>query len=264
MMLALRTAATCIACTLLAGTCTYTQAQTPAAETASADEHKSSIDYTRQMQGDFVVKTYRLVNMTQQNDANEVVIALRNILSPSIHIYMDFSANTIVIAAPPDQQQIAQNLVANLDILKPTYRITYTLTEIEDGKRIGTQHYTLAATDGQHVTLKQGSKIPLVTNTSGKDTSFQYIDVGVNFSVEADAAGNGVLLKSKVEQSSVPEEKAISNIQEPVIRQAVLEGATLIQLNKPFILGSIDVVGSTRRIDVEVVAETVNQRATTR
>ena len=243
---------------LLACTGISLHAQTPEVSTSAvrvspSDSHVSETD--------FVVKTYRVTNMTQQNEANEIVVALRNILSPSDRIYMDFAANTIVLAAPADQQQTAQTLLAKLDFVKPTYRITYTLTETAGGKRIGTQHYTLTAADGQRVTLKQGSKIPLLTGAAGSAPQFQYIDVGMNFSVEADAAGDGVLLKNKVEQSSVGEEKAISGVQEPIIRQAVLEGSSFLQFGKPLILGSLDVVGSTHRIEVEAVAETIKQGA---
>lgn len=260
----LRSTAICAPLILFA--CATAYAQTPATDTKPVKDRKvDGVDYSHRLEGDFVVKTYSLANVHSQSDANEELIALRNILSPEVHIYLVASTNTIVLAAPVQQQQIAQNLLAKLDIPRPTYRLVYTLTELEDNKRLGTQRYTLTAAEGQRVTLKQGSKVPVLTGggigagAANSIPQFQYIDVGMNFSVEADAAGDGVLLKTKVEQSSVPEDRTISGVNEPVIRQAVLEGSSFVPLGKPFILGSMDVLGSTRHIDVEVVAEVINQ-----
>jgi hypothetical protein len=47
----------------------------------------------------------------------------------------------------------------------------------------------------------------------------------------------------------------IANVQEPVIRQSVLEGTSVITPGKPLNLGAIDFTGSTRHMDIEVVAE---------
>lgn len=242
----------------------FASSQPQANDNKTTEARKAdTVDYSHRLEGEFIIRTYHLSNSQSQSDANEALIALRNVLDPSIHIYLVASTNIIVLAAPAQQQQIAQNLLAKLDIPKPTYRLIYTLTEFEDGKRIGTQHYTLTAAEGQRVTLKQGSKVPVLTggSSAGSVPQFQYLDVGMNFSVEADAAGGGVVLKSKVEQSSVPEDKTISGINEPVIRQAVLEGSALVPFGRPFILGSMDVLGSSRHIDVEVVAEPINQPA---
>jgi len=37
----------------------------------------------------------------------------------------------------------------------------------------------------------------------------------------------------------------------------VIEGTSFLTLNKPLILGSVDILGSTRHIDIEVVMEQV-------
>jgi hypothetical protein len=50
----------------------------------------------------------------------------------------------------------------------------------------------------------------------------------------------------------------IANVQEPVIRQTVLEGTSAMKAGKPLTLGSLDVEGTTRHIDIEVVAEPIS------
>jgi len=69
-------------------------------------------------------------------------------------------------------------------------------------------------------------------------------------------AGGGVL-KSKVEQSGVGEQSTIAGVQEPVVRQTVLEGTSILTMGKPLMLGSVDVPGSTRHLDIEVMMELV-------
>jgi hypothetical protein len=62
-------------------------------------------------------------------------------------------------------------------------------------------------------------------------------------------------LSAKVEQSSVQESAPIAGVNEPVIRQAVLETTTLAIPGKPLVLGALDLPGSTRHLDVEVTVE---------
>jgi type II secretory pathway component GspD/PulD (secretin) len=113
------------------------------------------------------------------------------------------------------------------------------------------------------VTLKQGSKIPLATGSysggagAGVQTQFQYVDLGMSFDVTPASVAGGAVLKTKVEQSSAAEDKLIEGINEPVIRQATLEGTSVAKLGKPLMLGSLDIPGSTAHLDVEVTVELV-------
>lgn len=211
-----------------------------------------------------VEQTFYLNNVNQQNDVNEVRTALLNTLDPRTKVYGVPSQNAIMLRGTPTELALAQKLLNDLDRPKKSYRLTYTVTELDGGKRIGIQHFAMIVVAGQRTTLKQGSKVPVVTGTysskdvsSGTQTQFTYIDIGMNFDASLDEFVNGVRLRSKVEQSSISEEKAGFGAQDPVIRQTVLEGTSLLSAGKPLILGSVDVPGSTRHLDVEVVMELV-------
>lgn len=208
----------------------------------------------------YVLKTYRLTSVTQQNDANEILIAIRNVIDPSVKIYLVASQNAIVVNATPDQQEVAQTVIRELDRLKPTYRVRYTISEIDNGKRSGVQHYAMNLFDGQRGMMKQGSKVPVITGSSSPTdkttTVYQYLDIGMNFDVTATRAGDVITLKNKVEQSSVAEQRTMaSGAQEPVVRQAVYEGMSTVAIGKPTIIGSMDVPDSNRRIEIEVLVE---------
>ena len=209
-----------------------------------------------------VIKTYYLTTITQQNDANEILIAMRNVLSPRAKLYLVASQNAIVLAAPPEEQALAQKILKDLDRPHRAYRLTFTLADSENGKRIGIQHFSIIVAAGQRTTLKQGSKIPVMTGSfqheGGAQTQFQYLDIGMNFDATLSDSPDGIWLKSKIEQSSLGQPSLIAGVQEPVIRQSVLEGTASMKVGKPLTLGSVDVAGSTRHVDIEVVAEPIS------
>jgi type II secretory pathway component GspD/PulD (secretin) len=210
------------------------------------------------------MQTFYLANSSQQNDGEEVTVAVRNLLPPDVKIYYVANQHALVVRADPDQLVLAQKIINDLDRPKKAYRLIYTVSETDGGKRVGTQHFSMIVAAGQRTTLKEGSKVPVVTgsfaaNSSGTQTQMTYLDVGMNFDATLDEFANGVRLRSKVEQSSIAEEKSGVGAQDPIVRQTVMEGTAFLALGKPLILGSIDIPGSTRRLDIEVVMEQVVQ-----
>jgi type II secretory pathway component GspD/PulD (secretin) len=210
-------------------------------------------------------RTVYLNNVSQQAEANEIVTALRNALGPCDKIYFIPSQSAIVMEAPPDQLALAQKLIHDLDLPKKNYRLTYTVTEMDGGKQIGTQHYTIILLSGQTTTLKQGSRVPLVTGSynavpsdktpAGVQTQVTYIDIGMNFDATLTATGDGAMLKSAVEQSSVAPETSGVGPQDPILRQTSLKGVSFLAPGKPLVLGSLDIPGSTSHLQIEVVME---------
>ena len=212
----------------------------------------------------FQSKTFYLTNQSSQNDTNEILVAIRNMVSAHDKIYLVSSQNAIVVDAPAQEMGKIQKIIDDLDRPRKTYRLTYTIAEYDGTKRVGVNHYSMVVITGQVATLKQGSKVPVATGSynpgtkeSDIQTQFTYLDVGINISASLDETEHGARLNSKVEQSSVSEKTTISNVEEPVIRQSILSGTSSLMLNKPLMLGSVDIVGSTRHLDVEVIMEQV-------
>jgi hypothetical protein len=152
----------------------------------------------------------------------------------------------------------------NVEKAPATYRLTYTITELDGGKRIGTQHVSLTTNpdrtqrDSQ---VRLGSKVPIATASSNPDkpekTEFQYVNVGLNIEAHLREFTGGLEVYSRVEQTSISEEQSSVGRNDPVIRQANLQNTALLTLGKPVILGSLDLPGSTRHLDIEVVLEVV-------
>lgn len=146
-----------------------------------------------------------------------------------------------------------------------TYRLTYALTETDGGKRVGTQHFAMIVVPGRKTVLKQGNRVPLVSGSistsGGAQTQVQYLDIGLNIDASIEESADGVKLNTAFEQSSISEEKSGFGTQDPIVRQARLEGTSILTAGKPLILGSMDIPSSARRLDIEVVMERVGAMA---
>ena len=92
---------------------------------------------------------------------------------------------------------------------------------------------------------------------SSTPSEVTYLDVGQEIDASLDGYLDGVRLRTKVVQSSIAEDKSLVGTQTPVIRQTTLEGTSTLVQGKPLVLGSLDVPGSTRHQEVEVVSELV-------
>lgn len=207
-------------------------------------------------------QTFYLSNVSDVHEGNEIVTAIRNLIAPTSKMFFVPSQNAIVVRSTPDQLALAQKLIGDLDRPNKTYRLIYTFTEMDNGKRIGVQHYGLIVVSGERTTLRQGSKVPIVTGSynpgsSSAQTQMTYVDIGMLFDVTLDEFSKGVRLRSKVEQSSIAERTSNTTLPDPVIRQTTLEGTAFLTPGKPLILGSLDIPGSTRHMDVEVEMESV-------
>ena len=175
-------------------------------------------------------QTLFLANVTQQNDLNDIQTALRNVLQKP-KIYGLPSQNAICIRGSAEDIQLAQKMLAELDRPKKIYRLTFTITDMDGGKRIGANHFTLIATTGQRTDFKLGSRVPILVGTPNAKSStpgpdaqappnqVQYVDVGLSIVATVESTPDGVSLRSKVEQSSLAEEKSPSAAEDPVIRQ---------------------------------------------
>lgn len=208
------------------------------------------------------VQTFYLTNVSQPTEVNEILTGIRNTLDPEGKIYLVPSQNAIIMRARPDQIDLARKLLLDLDRPRKTYRLTFTVTEMEAGKRIGVQRSSAVIVPGARTLLKQGSRVPIATGsytaaTSSSQTQLTYLDIGLNIDSTLDESANGVKLHTKVEQSSVAEELSSLGKQDPIIRQTLLEGTSALTVGKSVLLGAIDVSGSTRHLDVEVVLDIV-------
>jgi type II secretory pathway component GspD/PulD (secretin) len=208
------------------------------------------------------VQTIFLSNVTGQNDLNDISTDLRNVL-PKAKIFPVQLQNAITLRATEEDLATAQKLVTALDVPRKLYRLTYTISDFDAGKRTGSQHFVILAVAGERTIFKQGSRVPIVIGTVEKQTTaqsseIQYQDVGLSIEVTVSGSPENLMLRSKIEQSSLGGEKSAVVAPDPVVRQSVLQASTELTQGKPLIIGSLDLPGTTRHQEIEVVAELVH------
>lgn len=209
-----------------------------------------------------VNQTFFLAHVTQTNDLLDVATDLRN-LFPRAKCYAVVSKSAITMQGTPDEIAEAQKVIAELDRPRKVYRLTYTITEIEGGKATTAQHVDMVVQAGGKSVVKQGTRVPIVTGAS-KDENLansqqvQYLDVGLNIDATLEGNADSLQLHSRVERSTVAEEKSGIGAQDPVIRQTQLDDVSTLAPGKAMVIGSLDLPDGTRHEQVEVVAEAVH------
>jgi general secretion pathway protein D len=88
----------------------------------------------RNEQGEQAVQTFYLTNVSQQNDANEILIALRNLLDTRAKLYLIASQNAIVLRASPDELVLAEKIINDLDRTKPEVVVDVAVLEVSRQK----------------------------------------------------------------------------------------------------------------------------------
>jgi hypothetical protein len=208
-------------------------------------------------------QTLYLGNLTAQDDARDIVTDLRNML-PKARIYLVSSQKAISIHGSAEDIQLAQKILSDIDRKQKIYRLTYSITEMDGDKQMGTKRYAVVVAEGGEKTyLKLGNRVPLVTGWTkeGEPTQssqVQYLDVGLNLEASLEGFSDGLKLRTKIEQSNIADERSGIGAQDPVIHQTTLEGTSTLVPGKPLVVGTITIPGSTRQQEIEVVSEPVS------
>ncbi len=281
---------------------------------------------------DLAVQTFYLTNVSQQNDANEIMVAIRNLLDPGLKIYLVAAQNALIIRGTPDELILAEKIINDLDRTKPevvvdvaelevsrllernlgiTLPTSFGLTPQASNANVTTstgtapattpatatsgitlnslgnlnatnfavtigggtvnallsdsdtrilQNPRIRATDGQHSSLKIGSKIPIATGSYsagtaittaslGVQTQFTYLDVGVNIDMTPTVHYDGeVSLKLKVEVSAQNGSVNISGVTEPIISQRVADQVIQLKDGEPALLAGLMQVQDTKAV----------------
>jgi len=137
-----------------------------------------------------------------------------------------------------------------------TYRLTFSLYELENGKRVNQRDYSLVLSAGATGRLNAGTRVPIMD----KADQVNYTNVGLDIrsGIDQELAGNRIFIYIDVELSNfaVPEQNA--NPQNapsrPIFRNVHQDLRAALTVGKPTLVASVDDVTSNRKMQLEVTA----------
>jgi hypothetical protein len=141
-----------------------------------------------------------------------------------------------------------------------TYRLDFTLSEMENQKTINTRNYFLMAQSGIKSSLKMGKKVPLETGATGNQIQIQYLDIGANIDCKVQEIQQGLLLDLAADFSNIAADqtKGPGLVNDPVISRIGTELKTMIIPGKPAVISRLDDPSSMRTFQLEVTATRVH------
>ena len=161
-----------------------------------------------------------------------------------------FSRVPVGRAQEKSDQKPAQAAAQDKPIIP--YRLDFTISEIEDGKKINARQYSLNVNTGDHNTLKIGTRVPVEL----KQGEVQYLDLGTEISAGLRERDNGLALEVRAQMSNfaTPEDQANRSKNMPLLREMKINASTVLSPGRPTIVGSVDDPNSKRQFQLEVTA----------
>lgn len=133
------------------------------------------------------------------------------------------------------------------------YRITYTITELDGARRIGSQHCAIvldAGSEHPQSHLKIGSKIPTYADGSKLST---YIDIGLGIRANLLKVANGLELTTQIDQTSIASQDSPTTKDEPpVVRTVTFYSSVLLQEGRTVTLGTASMPGTIHALQIQV------------
>ncbi len=151
---------------------------------------------------------------------------------------------TKVVAVPRPQKPAA------------TYKLDFTLSELEDATRVNTRVYSMLLEEEAWGRTRIGTRVPL---SMGEGKGVQYMDVGFSLDARLKQRDGDLRLELRLEVNSfVPVEGEAARPREPVLRNMRSELTASVAPGKPTLLTTVDELSSRRRFQVEVTATRIH------
>jgi len=145
------------------------------------------------------------------------------------------------------EQAVKKEEAQNVNV----YRVTYKISELENGKTINARSYTLMAKTNRRSMSRVGSRIPV--NVGGK--GFQVWSVGMGLDCTVTEREGDLLVHTDLDMNTIVHNEPTTSF--PVTRNLKLQDDTSVITGKPAFVGSIDDVYSNRRYVIEVTVTKV-------
>ena len=156
------------------------------------------------------------------------------------------------------ERGLAQDAKPATEATEPghAYRLDFTVSELEEGKKINTRQYSMNLNAGDQSEIKIGTRVPVEV----KQGEIQYLDVGTSIWCRLrDRAdhiawlSDDVMLnvRSDLSNFAIPDQQGQSI--RPAIRQMKIDSSAIASPGKSTVIGAVDDPNSKRQFQLEVV-----------
>jgi hypothetical protein len=164
----------------------------------------------------------------------------------------------------PGKNQAETKATAEPAKLYSSYRMDYTWSEFDDGKKINTRTYTvLVGSIHGFGSIRVDSKVPVVTGSTNEvptqyhPTQYQMMDIGVNIDSRIiDETPNGLKVLTNLDSTSFSQnpDSGDNHNRPPLVHQIKLSSETIVTPTKRTVISTVDDPGSKRSFQLEVIA----------
>ena len=155
--------------------------------------------------------------------------------------------------ASAQESKPAVTTVARTEKSGITYKLDFTLSELEDGTRVNSRSYSMLLEEDAWGRTRIGTRVPIQL---GDGKGIQYMDVGFSLDARVNQREGDLRLEIRLEANSFAplEQGDTPRPREPVLRSMRSELTASVSPGKPTLLTTMDELGSKRRFQLEVTA----------
>jgi hypothetical protein len=175
-------------------------------------------------------------------------------------LFVCFASASPMQAQAKDATQPKAEAPLPAEVPPHSYRLDYTLTESEGGKKIDSRRYSLETGGGTNSGrswssyIESGTRVPVESkgDTNHQYNEYQYIDVGTKFRCSISQRDGAQVLDTGLTLSSVAPDATDIDARHPILRNLEIGNVTPIQTGKTTLVGSAEDPNSGRTFLLEV------------
>lgn len=173
-------------------------------------------------------------------------------LLPSLGVLLFLGAGTMLSQEASEHQNAPKASEASAHF----FHLEFVVQELgADSKPVNSRSYSMTASTARGVSVRTGSRFPVLTGSQEKSTTYQYVDLGINFDVsDVRETGNKLAVYITADVSSLAGENKTIPTNPPVIRNNRWQAPVLLPLNKSTVVFTSDALDSKGSMQVLVTA----------
>jgi len=159
------------------------------------------------------------------------------------------------------KEAAARSLVQRVkaDSPRTLFHLDFVVKELDGKHVISTRNYTTSvAANSKHeagCSIRSGNRVPVASSANSKETSFQYLDVGVNIDCsDAEFVGGELSFFLAVDLSSIADHPGEAQLPTPVVRSTRWRAPVLLSIGKSTVVFSSDDASANHSVQLEVTA----------